>query len=143
MTIVPAEARDLPAVRRLLDAQQLPLDDLDAHSGTMVVARNGDEVVGAAAVELYADGALLRSVVVSPSAQGQGLGHRLTDAALEVARSRGVVTAFLLTTTAERFFPRLGFEPISRGDVPDSVQASVEFQTACPASATVMRKRLA
>jgi amino-acid N-acetyltransferase len=142
MTIVPAEARDLPAVRRLLDAQQLPLDDLDAHSGTMVVAKNGDEVVGAAAVELYADGALLRSVVVSPSAQGQGLGHRLTDAALEVARSRGVATAFLLTTTAERFFPRLGFEPIPRADVPDSVQASVEFQSACPASATVMRKRL-
>ena len=131
MTIVPAEARDLPAVRRLLDAQQLPLDDLDAHYETMVVAKNGD--VGRA---------LLRSVVVSPSAQGQGLGHRLTDAALEVARSRGLAAAFLLTTTAERFFPRLGFEPIPRRDVPDSVQASVEFQSACPASATVMRKRL-
>jgi N-acetylglutamate synthase-like GNAT family acetyltransferase len=45
----------------------------------MVVAKNGDDVVGAAAVELYADGALLRSVVVSPSARGRGLGHRLTE----------------------------------------------------------------
>jgi amino-acid N-acetyltransferase len=142
MTIVPAEARDLPAVRRLLVAQNLPLDDVDAHYGTMVVAKNGDEVLGAAAVELYADGALLRSVVVSPSVQGQGLGHRLTDAALEIAKRRGVETAFLLTTTAERFFPKLGFEPIARKDVPASVRASVEFQSACPASATAMRKRL-
>jgi amino-acid N-acetyltransferase len=142
MTLVPAEARDLPAVRRLLDAQNLPLDGLEAHLETMIVARSGDEVVGAAAVELYADGALLRSVVVSPSVQGQGLGHRLTDAALEIAKRHGVVTAFLLTTTAERFFPKLGFEQISRGEVPDSVQASVEFQSACPASATAMRRRL-
>jgi amino-acid N-acetyltransferase len=143
MMLVPAEARDLPAVRRLLDAQKLPLDDLEAHLDTMIVARSGDEVVGAAAVELYANAALLRSVVVSPSVQGQGLGHRLTDAALEIAKSHGAETAFLLTTTAERFFPKLGFEQISRGEVPASVQASVEFQSACPASATVMRRRLA
>ena len=142
MTIGPAGASDLPAVRQLLESQQLPLDDLDSHVATMVVARDDGGIVGAAAVELYADGALLRSVVVSPAAQGQGLGHRLTEAALEIAKGRGLKTAFLLTTTAGRFFPRLGFQQISRADVPDSVQASVEFQSACPASATVMRKQL-
>ena len=142
MTIGPAEKGDLPAVLQLLAAHHLPGDGVDACVATMVVAKSGGEVVGAAAVEVYADGALLRSVVVDPVAQGQGLGHRLTEAALNVARSRGVQTAFLLTTTAEGFFPKLGFEPISRADVPQSVQASVEFQSACPASATVMRKRL-
>jgi amino-acid N-acetyltransferase len=50
---------------------------------------------------------------------------------------------FLLTTTAEGFFPRFGFEAVRHADVPASVQASVEFQSACPASAIVMRKRLA
>ena len=143
MTIDPAEQGDLAAVRQLLEAQHLPLDGVDAQLQTMVVARDGSGVVGAAAVELYADGALLRSVVVSPAVQGQGVGHRLTEAALNIATRRGVRNAFLLTTTAERFFPKLGFEPISREDVPESVQASVEFQSACPASATVMRKRLA
>jgi amino-acid N-acetyltransferase len=73
-------------------------------------------------------------------AQGQRLGHRLTEAALGLARSRGLTTVFLLTTTAEHFFPRFGFERISRADVPASVQASIEFQSACPASAVVMRK---
>ena len=143
MTIGPAETGDLPAVRQLLEAQHLPLDGVDAQLPTMVVAKDGGGVVGAAAVELYADGALLRSVVVSPLVQGQGLGHRLTEAALSIAKRREVKTAYLLTTTAERFFPKLGFEQISREDVPESVQASVEFQSACPRSATVMRKSLA
>jgi amino-acid N-acetyltransferase len=82
-------------------------------------------------------------VVVDPIVQGQGLGHRLSEAALGIAKDRGTQTAFLLTTTAEKFFPKLGFEPIVRDDVPASVQASIEFQSACPASAVVMRKRLA
>ena len=142
MTIHPADDTDLPAVRQLLEAEHLPLDGLEAHLATMVVAKDAAGVVGAAAIELYADGALLRSVVVSPVVQGQGLGHRLTEAALDIAKHRHVKEAFLLTTTAERFFPKLGFEPISRQDVPQSVRASVEFQSACPASATVMRKRL-
>jgi amino-acid N-acetyltransferase len=143
MVIQAAEASDLPAVRRLLETQHLPLDGVDEHVSTMVVAKKGSEVVGAAAVELYADGALLRSVVVDPTARGQGLGHRLSDAALSIAKERGTRTAFLLTTTAEQFFPKLGFEQIVRDDVPASVQASIEFQSACPASAVVMRKRLA
>ena len=142
MPIDAAYEGDLPAVRRLLAAQALPLDGVDEHL-TMVVAKDGDTLLGAAAVELYADGALLRSVVVDPDARGRGLGYRLTEAALRVAKVRGADTAFLLTTTAEAFFPRLGFERIAREDVPVSVQASVEFKSACPASAVVMRKRLA
>ena len=142
MVIHAAEASDLPAIRRLLHSQHLPLDGVDEHVSTMVVAKEGSEVVGAGAVELYADGALLRSVVVDPVVQGQGLGHRLSEAALNMAKDRGADTAFLLTTTAEKFFPKLGFEPIVRDDVPVSVQASIEFQSACPASAVVMRKQL-
>jgi amino-acid N-acetyltransferase len=142
MVIEAAETSDLPAVRRLLGTHHLPLDGVDEHVATMVVARDGGEVVGAAAVELYADGALLRSVVVDASARGRGLGHRLTESALDVARRHGAATAFLLTTTAEAFFRRLGFERVSREDVPASVRMSVEFRSACPASAIVMRKPL-
>ena len=137
-----AREHDLPAVCRLLETQHLPLDGVAEHVATMVVAKDGETLVGAAVVELYADGALLRSVVVDPDVRGQGLGHRLTEAALRVARDRGSDTAFLLTTTAEEFFPKLGFERIARDEVPASVQASVEFVSACPASAVVMRKRL-
>ena len=142
MTIGPAEKSDLAAVRQLLEAQQLPLDDVETHLPTMVVARDGSQVVGAAAVELYADGALLRSVVVSPLAQGQGLGHRLTEAALNIAKSRGMKRHFSSRPPPSGSFPGWGSSRSRVQDVPESVQASVEFQSACPASATVMRKRL-
>jgi amino-acid N-acetyltransferase len=108
----------------------------------MLVAKAEGHVVGTVALELYADGALLRSVAVHPRHQGGRLGHELTEAALRLAARNGAGTVFLLTTTAVRFFPKFGFEPIGRDEVPASVQASVEFQSACPASATVMRKQL-
>ena len=142
MVIDAARVRDLAGVRRLLQQHRLPLDGVDEHINTMVVARDGSTVIGTAAVELYADGALLRSVAVDPSVQGRHLGHELTEAALRLARANGIDTVYLLTTTAEQFFPKLGFEPITRDQVPVTVQASVEFRSACPASAVVMRKRL-
>jgi amino-acid N-acetyltransferase len=137
-----ATEADLPEVRRLLERQHLPLDGLDEHWRTMLVAKDGAQVVGTAALELYADGALLRSVAVDSGHQARGLGRRLTGSALELARAHRIRNVFLLTTTAEGFFTRFGFETITRAAVPESVQASVEFRSACPASATVMRKRL-
>jgi amino-acid N-acetyltransferase len=137
-----ATPRDLPGIRALLDRLHLPLAGVDEHLATMIVAREGGQIVGTAALELYAEGALLRSVAVEPRRQGHQLGHQLTDAALHLATTRGATTVFLLTTTAERFFPRFGFEQIGREQVPPSVRESVEFQSACPASAIVMRKQL-
>ena len=49
---------------------------------------------------------------------------------------------YLLTTTAEQFFPKWGFVQIPRDDVPAGVQQSVEFQSACPSTAIVMRATL-
>ena len=112
------------------------------HLDTAVVARQGPAIVGIAALEVYADGVLLRSVAVAPALRSNGLGRRLTDAVLTLAREIGAPHAYLLTTTAERYFPKFGFERIERGDVPASVQESVEFRSACPSSAVVMRKAL-
>lgn len=142
MVIEHANPSDLPEVHTLLQRSQLTLEGLDQHVETMIVARDTSHVVGTAALELYADGALLRSVAVDSAVQGQRVGRRLTEAALQMAQQHGAHTVFLLTTTAETFFPKFGFEPVARADVPASVQASVEFRFACPASAVVMRKRL-
>ena len=137
-----ATERDLSCIRALLERLHLPLAGVEAHLPTMLVAREGEQIVGTAALELYADGALLRSVAVDPRQQGKQLGHQLTDAALQLATTHGANIVFLLTTTADRFFPKFGFERISREQVPASVRQSVEFQSACPASAIVMRKPL-
>ena len=140
--IEPATERDLPQIRELLERLHLPLAGVEAHLTTMLVARDGEQVVGTAALELYVDGVLLRSVAVEPHHQGKQLGPLLTDAALQLATAHGANIAFLLTTTAERFFPEFGFEQIGRERVPPSIRQSVEFQSACPSSAIVMRKQL-
>jgi amino-acid N-acetyltransferase len=54
------------------------------------------------------------------------------------AAANGVETVALLTTTAAGFFPRFGFRAVERATVPVALQASVEFRSACPASATAM-----
>lgn len=142
MAIERATASDLPEVLKLLEHHHLPLDGVRDHLDSMVVAKHDGRVVGVAAAELYADGALLRSVAVDPALQGKGVGHQLTEAVLHIVRQRNAAVVFLLTTTAEKFFPRFGFESIARSDVPATVQQSIEFQGACPASAVVMRKQL-
>jgi amino-acid N-acetyltransferase len=138
-----AQLAEADAILRLVVQNGLPLDGLREHLATTIVAREAGDIVGTAALELYADGALLRSVAVAPNRQGKGLGHAITEAAIHLAQDRGVQAVYLLTTTAERFFPKFGFERIARADVPAGVQTSVEFRSACPSSATVMRKSLA
>jgi amino-acid N-acetyltransferase len=131
------------AVLRLLADNGLPTDGLSDHVDTGVVARLGDRVVACAALEIYPDGALLRSVAVEKALRGSGLGHQIVRGALDLAREHGTTTVYLLTTTAEGFFARFGFRRIARADVPPAVQTSVEFTLACPSTAAVMVRDLA
>lgn len=137
-----AQAGDLPAVLELLDRSELPRDGLAEHFDIALVARDGAQVVGSVAVERYGDAGLLRSVAVDRAYRSQGLGARLVSAALDQARREGLQSVYLLTTTAPDYFPRFGFTPIARGDVAPAVQQSVEFTSACPASALVMHAEL-
>jgi N-acetylglutamate synthase-like GNAT family acetyltransferase len=61
-----ATEHDLPEIHSLLERLHLPLTGVDEHQPTMLVAKEGERVVGTAALESYADGALLRSVAVQP-----------------------------------------------------------------------------
>ena len=105
----------------------LPIDGVAEHFGSFFVAEEGGRIVGAAGLELYGSDALLRSVVVARDARGTGLGADLARRAIDEARARGVRAVYLLTTTAEGFFPRLGFVRVPRTEVSPGVQASREF----------------
>jgi len=136
--IVPADPAHWEAIAGLVTASGLPLDGLEPHLGSAIVAREPGGIVGCAALELYGHDALLRSVAVAPQRRGAGVGLALTAAAIELARRRGVTAVWLLTETASDFFPRFGFERSTRHAVPAAVRQSVEFTTLCPESATVM-----
>jgi amino-acid N-acetyltransferase len=133
-----ATPHDWPKTAALLAAADLPLAGAQTHLSDSFLAFRDDVLIGSAGLERYGDTALLRSVAVAVPERGHGLGQALVQQVLTYAASLGVRQVVLLTTTAADFFLRLGFQPISRAEVPRASQASVEFQEACPASATVM-----
>jgi amino-acid N-acetyltransferase len=133
-----ARREALPEIVSFLAENRLPEAGLSDHGSELLVARQKGRIVGTAALEVYDRDALLRSVAVDSTLRGTGLGQRLTRAALDAATRRGVTRVFLLTETAAGFFPRFGFADIARADVPDSIRRTVEFASACPASARVM-----
>ena len=134
----PAVSDDLVAVERLLTANGLPLDGVAEAFGTFVVAEAGSELVGVAGLEVCCDNALLRSVAVRSEWRSHGVGRALVTRLIEDAEARGLRALYLLTTSAERYFPSFGFHTISRDEVPADIRETAEFREACPASATVM-----
>lgn len=138
----PATSADRDAIERLLVESDLTTHALPDWIDRFWVAEQDGRIAGVAGIELYADGCLLRSVAVRPELRGTGLGRALVERALESARESGARQAYLLTLTAERWFPRLGFREIARDEVPASVRESGEFREACPASAIVMTRPL-
>jgi amino-acid N-acetyltransferase len=135
-----AEPGDHQAVSSLLRESQLPTEGVEEWLHRFWVADHQGQLVGVAGLERYGDSGLLRSVAVAPGWRGSGLGRALVDRVLQEGHAAGVREVYLLTTTAEHYFPRLGFACVEREDVPAGVRASAEFTGACPASAVVMRK---
>jgi amino-acid N-acetyltransferase len=135
-----ATAGDFAGVVRLLEAAGLPRAGLKPALPDFLVAEEDGRIVGAIGLELYGEYGLLRSAVVAEGRRDTGLGTDLVESLLRRAESRGAREIYLLTTTAERFFPRFGFAQVSRGDVAGPVRASAEFQGACPETAVVMRR---
>ena len=133
-----ATAADLDAIERLLIDSKLPTDGVRDSLDHFLVVGDGNGIAGVIGLELYATDALLRSAAVAGSVRSTGIGGRLVDGIIDRARSLGVRDVYLLTTTAESYFARRGFTRITRDAVPESVKQSVEFRSACPASATVM-----
>lgn len=135
------------AVETLLKATQLPTDDLQDNAyqkGIQLFTLELDEqTVGVVGLELNGDCALVRSLAVSESKRGQGLGVLLLKHAEEAAQLMGVKELYLLTTTAADFFHKMGYELADRASAPESIAQSKQFAGICPASAAFMYKQLA
>jgi N-acetylglutamate synthase-like GNAT family acetyltransferase len=132
---------DARAVEELLTASHLPLDGVREALRCFVVALYNERLVGVAGIEacgVSGEHALLRSVAVDPAWRSRGLGRTLVARAIALAEERGAKALYLLTTTAESYFPSFGFEATAREKVPEDVRTTAEFRGACPASATVM-----
>jgi amino-acid N-acetyltransferase len=142
----PGARGDAAAVEALLIEQSLPtagVAEMFAVDPTQfLLAEDGDEVIAVVGIEVCSEHALLRSVAVRSDWQRRGLGHALVARAVAHAEGRGIAALYLLTMTAEHYFPRFGFTRITRDEVPAAIASTVEFTSACPASAVTMRKTL-
>ena len=138
----PSSAEDLVAVRALLASAALPSEDVRDGEQEYIVAVHDGDLVGCVGLETHGDAGLLRSLVVLPELRCSGVGSALHDRIVAHARARGVRVAYLLTTTAERFFAARGFEHIDRATVPGALLATPEFRSRCPATAVCMRRSL-
>lgn len=142
MDLRPATTDDQAAIRSLLLASRLPVDDLDTAAIDFIVTTNATDVVGVVGLERFGDAGLLRSFAVRDDLRSHGLGAQMADAVEAHAAGLGLQHLVLLTQTAAPFFAKRGYATIGRDEAPPAVQSSAEFRSICPASATCMIKPL-
>ena len=98
-----------------------PLSELYETLRDFVVVREGDRVLGCAALHInWSDLAEVKSVAVAAEAQGKGIGRDLVRSCLKEARDLGIPTVFCLTLRPH-FFEGLSFTRVDRAELPRKV----------------------
>ncbi len=127
----------------LLRRSDLPVDDLGPGDlGGFVFLRREGRLVGSGALEVYGSVALIRSVAVDSTERGNGLGRGIVEHLEGRAIREGLQELYLLTTTAEAFFHRLGYQVLARDQAPQAIRGTPQFSSLCPDSAAFMGKAL-
>ncbi|HSM01472.1 MAG TPA: arsenic resistance N-acetyltransferase ArsN2 [Acidimicrobiia bacterium] len=142
LQVEPAHDSDLETIVALLGEGGLPLDGLLEVPTAAFVARDGDRVVGAVALERHGEDGLLRSLIVHPGQRGKGIGTALVNSAEREASRLGLGAIYLLTETATTFFAGRGYRQVDRSGAPRTVMESVEWSVACADTATAMMKKV-
>lgn len=135
-----ADPGDEKSIKRLLSASGLPHEDMAQHLRHFILAKSDHDLIGVVGLEVLGELGLLRSLAVAPPHRNKGIGTILYGRILAYAHLQGIKELYLLTTTAEGFFSKLGFCKVDRNNVPPPIQATKEFQTFCPSTAVCMVK---
>ena len=139
MNIRKATENEYRAIIHLLASNQLPTADIYEKNITLFVGVIENEIVATIGIERYGNEALLRSLCIKEGFKNQKLGEKMLSYLLNFCAAENIKTLYLLTTTAEQYFVRYGFEKITRDETPKTIQNTREFQDICPASAVVMK----
>ncbi len=141
-TIRPATDADLDFIETILAENGLPVADISEVIDQLYICEGDTQRIGVGGFEAYGHVALLRSLAVRADFQGEGWGTRMCTALIERAAEQEINELYLLTTSADGFFERFGFERIDRQAVPPSIRETREFDKLCPQSATCMNRTL-
>ena len=139
--VVPARRTDMAALRTVLAAAELPVDDVgDERFGTFFCLRNEHGLAGTVGLEVLGDDAILRSLAVIEACRGHGYGWILADIAVQWARFRGCGRVYLLTEHASDFFAvKLGFRVVDRSTVSPAVAETTVFRGSTDSRFVAMR----
>ena len=138
-----ARPEDRERVHDLLTRSSLPLGGIPDSLSGFVVAEDADTIIGVGGIEDCGPEALLRSVAVDESARGRGVGARIVEQLIDDVRASGRSSVYLLTNTAENYFPAFGFSRVDRATVPEPIRATEQFSKLCSVTAIVMKLELA
>jgi N-acetylglutamate synthase-like GNAT family acetyltransferase len=122
----------------------LPADDV-TQPGLRFWRFSTDEgaPAGFGGLEGHGADALMRSILTLPPLRGRGVAQAIVSALEAEAMLAKCQTVWLLTTTAQPLFEKMGYAAVERDDVPEAIRATAQFASLCPDSAAVMMKRLA
>jgi amino-acid N-acetyltransferase len=140
---IPAFTQTESGIKSLLEDCGLPSDDINAsYLDNFFVIKDSGQIVGSVGLEICGEFGLLRSLALSESLRGQGIGAQLVGHIEKYAPSKNIRSIYLLTTTADQFFTHLEYQTIGRENAPEPVQETTEFQSICPACAVCMCKQI-
>ncbi|ULH14569.1 GNAT family N-acetyltransferase [Deinococcus sp. KNUC1210] len=124
---------DLPAIHDLILQTGLS-DDRAKITATLEgcsywVAVQQGRVVGCIGLEHGEGASLLRSASVAPTWQGRGIGARLAETALSVARGRGERAVYLFSSHAGAYWQRHGFVQVPVTELSAALPGTPQVQS--------------
>jgi len=125
--LVKAELYDIPAMQNLVadDVRngiilERSEDEVSTNIRSYVLAKDGDRVVGYAALHIHSIRlAEIRSLIVSSEYRGYNIGKRIVLFTLDEAKDIGVKEDVLVLTYLPQFFTKLGFIEIPKDTIPE------------------------
>lgn len=133
-----ADKKDVPAIIELLKKCKLPVADIEAAQISFIVAEENNVIVGCIGLEKINDHGLLRSFAVKPQYRNGKIGSQLYDKLIDFANNIKTNKLHLLTTTADNYFLKKGFNASDRNEAPAEIKATAEFSSLCPSSSVYM-----
>jgi arsenate reductase len=132
-----------PALVSALTSAGLPIRDLnEAGRSFFTYSTLAGDTVGIGGYELYGEDVLLRSIVVPEAHRSHRIGRNLVPLLLYRAFRAGARKAWVLTTTAEPFFTKLGFKVTERSKAPETILATREAKELCPSTAILLSRSI-
>lgn len=131
-------AKDISQVTGLLRQCGLPFADCHEHISHFIGVFNEGCLIATGGIEVLGSSGLLRSVAVAAAWRGNGVGDMVVRQLHDQAAQMRIKRLYLLTETAETYFHALGYQALSRKNLPLDITHTQQFVSLCPASAQAM-----